>query len=74
MAVNSVKKDPCKKTVGANIGTLVLGAGSLVWLSLGVLLCDFPALAQSLQSPDASGTVASGGAHRTSRDPDGLIR
>ena len=60
MIVNSVKQVPCKKPLGTNIRTLVLGVGSLVWLSLSFLLAK-PALAQSKQRPNAPGTVASAG-------------
>ena len=71
--VNSVKQDPCKKPLGANIRTLVLGARSLVWLSLSLLLYEFPALAQSQQSPDAPGTVASAGEQLPDQQLSGRI-
>jgi hypothetical protein len=51
MAVNSRKKDPRKKSLGRKARKWVLGHGSLVWLSLSVLLCGFPAWAQSQQQP-----------------------
>jgi hypothetical protein len=71
ITVNSMEMDSCKKSLGGNIRRSVFGPGSLVWLSLGVLLCGFPALAQSQQTPtvvgvesslpDAPGTGASSG-------------
>ena len=69
--MNSAKKDSCKKSTGRNARSSVLGPGRLIWLSLSVLLCGFPALAQSQQPPivlgvesglpEALGTGASAG-------------
>ena len=39
--------DSCKKLLGGNARSSFHGAGRLLWLSLSVLLCGFPVLAQS---------------------------
>jgi Carboxypeptidase regulatory-like domain len=49
MAMGSAQKDPCNKTLGRAVPRLALAARKLVWLSLSVLPCSIPALAQSQQ-------------------------
>ena len=51
----------CKKALGQNAWKLDFGRGRILWLNLGILLlCSFPALAQTQQSPDSqlSGTIS----------------
>src|SRR5882757_7062401 len=51
MVVILSKKGPCKKFLCRNVRKPVLGLEILVWLSLTVLPCARPALAQSAQTP-----------------------
>ncbi len=66
-----------KMSLRRNVRGLVLGAGSLIWLSLCVLSCGFPILAaaQTQQSPTVQGGTGTPGAPRTGasaaeRQPD----
>jgi hypothetical protein len=54
-----------------NVRCSVLGPGSFVWLSLTVLLCGSPALAQSPQAP--AGTRASAGQQQPDQQSSGSI-
>ena len=45
--MHSAMKDSLKKLLGRNVRSSFLGAGRLRWLSLSVLLCGLPVLAQS---------------------------
>ena len=50
--MNSARKGSCNKSSGRNPRRLVFGGRRFLWLSPGVLLlCGFPALAQSQQPP-----------------------
>ncbi|MFZ0736124.1 MAG: carboxypeptidase-like regulatory domain-containing protein [Candidatus Acidiferrales bacterium] len=88
MTVNATKKESRKNSLGRNVRIPVLGIGSLVWLSVSVLLCGFPALAQSQQPPSvpgaesgrsdapataAPGTAASAGAQQSDQQLSGTI-
>jgi hypothetical protein len=48
--------------LGRNVWSLFLGLGGLVWLSLTILVCNLPALAQSQQPPDVARTESSSSA------------
>jgi hypothetical protein len=48
--VSSTKKDACTRSLGRNLPRSALGIRGLVWLSLGFLLCGFPAPSPA-QSP-----------------------
>jgi carboxypeptidase family protein len=66
-----MKKDPCKRALVRSVASWILGARSLLLVSVGALACGFPALAQSQQLPlipevegrlpAAIGTAASAG-------------
>ncbi|MGD0957279.1 MAG: carboxypeptidase-like regulatory domain-containing protein [Candidatus Acidiferrales bacterium] len=78
--VNSAKKDSSKRSLGRNFRRLVFGPGSLVWLSLSLLPCGFPALAQSQQPPivqsgppGTPGTGASAGQQLPTQQSSGNI-
>ena len=49
------KKDSCAKSLGRNVRSLSLGIGSFVWMSLSVLFCASPVVAQSQQPPTQAG-------------------
>jgi hypothetical protein len=53
-----MKKGSCPKSLDRNIRSSVLSSGSFVWLSLTLLLCGSPALAQSQQpSPETESSA-----------------
>lgn len=57
--MNSARKGSCKESSGRNPRRLVLDGRRLLWPSSGVLLlCGFPALAQSQQSASVQGAPA----------------
>ena len=57
--VNSLRKGSYKKSSGRNRWKLVFGGKRLLWLSPGVLLlCGFPAPAQSQQFPSSQSAAA----------------
>jgi hypothetical protein len=66
-----MKKGPCERALVRSVGAWILGARSLLLISVGVLACGFPALAQSERLPivpeaeggllPAIGTASSGG-------------
>lgn len=60
MIVPSTKKGLREKCVGRNVRTLVLGTGSLVWLSLCVLPCGFPGLTLAGAQTQQPSVVLSG--------------
>lgn len=56
--MNSARKGSCNKSSGRNPRRLVFDGRNLLWLSPAVLLlCGFPALAQSQQSPGVPGAA-----------------
>jgi Carboxypeptidase regulatory-like domain len=69
--VNSTKTDSRRKSLGGNVRIVIFGSGGLLGLSLCVLLCAYPAAAQSPQPtavpgaesgrPDAPGTGTTAG-------------
>ena len=84
VAVHAAKRDLGKMSLRRNAQALVLGAGSLICLSLGVLTCGFsiPAVAQGQQPPTVQGaetpaphaeTGASPGGPQSDRQPSGSI-
>jgi hypothetical protein len=52
------KKDTWQKFLGQTHHKSVPGTRRIVWISLSILLCGFPALAQTQQLPPGTGTTA----------------
>jgi len=77
MTLNATKRDFCSKTSGGNARIVDFGAlggpAGLVWLSLIVLLCGLPALAQAQQSADLPATVAPADAQPPDQQLPGTI-
>src|SRR5271165_2392462 len=85
VAVCAAKEDSSKLSLRRGVRGLVLGAGSLIWLSLFVLPCGFPipAVAQAQQpptvqggetgTPDAPRTGAAAGERQPDRQLSGSI-
>jgi Carboxypeptidase regulatory-like domain len=70
-AVIAVKRDSRGKSLGQSARGAFLGTASLVWLSVGVLLCGVPALGQSQRPPFGAGTGSAtdaGGAAESAGD------
>lgn len=64
----TVKRGSCKKFLGRNGWNLTLGPGNLVWLSLSILSCGLPALAQSRQLPPIQAPVTDASAGQQGSD------
>ncbi|MGD0963428.1 MAG: carboxypeptidase-like regulatory domain-containing protein [Candidatus Acidiferrales bacterium] len=73
MPPNSTKTGSCNNAVGGNAPILVLRPATLLWLTLGLLLCGYPALAQSQQSPDVPATAAAASAQPPDPQSPGSI-
>ena len=67
--VHSAMKNSFKKLLGRNVCSSFLGAGRLRWLSLSVLLCGFPVLAQSRLLPVLHGVESGPVGHQEHQHP-----
>jgi hypothetical protein len=71
ITVNSTRKDSCKKSLGRNARSSIIGTGNLIWLSLSVLLLGLPALGLAQMSPQ--GAEASSSQESPVHQPSGSI-